>query len=578
MLPVIIKKFTQINFARFSLTFLVLIILLSGLTFFPPEILKTPTVTAQQPVNQPIWKFFGRKTTSENYIDVNSNSLSGKDTLRLTFDLYGTCFHPNESTDIVFDQPDGVWHYVRLSDYAQNCYRGKQTLDIPLTDFEGLNTGQKIGAFHARFWHFENYRVDFYNALVFNSRDPLIEPLPDYSAKLQSKPVSKNNPSPSINPSPVNTGSVLPAPSLTNPLPQTSPSVSVIPSPAIAASVTPSPVTVIPSPSPVPSPSASPAETPTKPPSPSPAPTSPPAQNWIFQSVSSMKISKDMVCSQPDDAYLDRWVKKAKELGANYIAVETPYEDPYCASALEYTKRWVKAIRSNGLNVWHRHMPLAFEGIYDTPKTAGINSLRIISNYITQNPSLFAPEDIFTPIPEPQNGGISGITYCAQNVCQFNSKEDFNKFLRDATDTADTAFARIGLPAKIKTGFWGFDGFVAWGHNNPDWSGILEDATVIKNGEITIDHYPEAVGTSMARDLDELSQKYPGVPIFIGEWGTITGGNVQEQVKNTMSAAKRPGVIGFNYWHLGSGGMESLIEDDFTHKEQFDEVQAFFRP
>lgn len=131
----------------------------------------------------------------------------------------------------------------------------------------------------------------------------------------------------------------------------------------------------------------------------------------------------------------------------------------------------------------------------------------------------------------------------------------------------------------IKIGYYGFDGFVAWGHNNPDWEGILEDETIAKMGNITIDHYPEAVGTTMEEDLNELSSIYPGIPIVIGEWGTIGGGDLEAIVKTTMAAAKNhPNVIGFNYWHLGMGGNESLIDYDFNELIHFDEMKSFFRP
>ena len=117
---------------------------------------------------------------------------------------------------------------------------------------------------------------------------------------------------------------------------------------------------------------------------------------------------------------------------------------------------------------------------------------------------------------------------------------------------------------------------MAWGDNNPDWDGILEDETIARMGNITIDHYPEIVNDTMEHDLNDLQAKYPNVPIMIGEWGTISEGNLQEQVMQTMKAARRPNVIGFNYWNLGIGGNESLINEDFTEREQFATVEAFF--
>jgi hypothetical protein len=290
-----------------------------------------------------------------------------------------------------------------------------------------------------------------------------------------------------------------------------------------------------------------------------------------------MKETKDKICNQDSPAFIDSWVAKAVELGVNYIAVETPYDSPACGDSLKYTKSWVDGIRKQGLNVWHRHMPLAFEGIYDTKKDSSKDYLTLIGNYIKNNPSLFKAGDIFTPIPEPQNGGINGITYCPQNICIFNSAASFNAWLRQAISVSESAFSEIGLGGQIRIGYYGFDGFVAWGDNNPDWEGILEDATVAAMGNITIDHYPEIVGDTMENDLNELQQKYPGVPIIIGEWGTITGGDVVSQVNSSMKAAMRKNVIGFNYWHQGMGGKEALIGDDFSSNIQFNSVKTFFR-
>ncbi len=323
-------------------------------------------------------------------------------------------------------------------------------------------------------------------------------------------------------------------------------------------------------------PTSTPTPTPNLIPTLTPLPTVPTA-SWPIQSVSSMKETKDRICSQRDQTFINHWVSKAKELGANFVAVETPYDNPSCGSSLDYTWNWINAIRSQGLQVWHRHMPLAFEGIYDTTKQKS-DFLGMIGDYIRNNREMFKEGDIFTPIPEPQNGGIAGVTYCAAGLCIFDSKEQFNQWLRDAMEITQNAFNQIGLGGKIKVGYFGFDGFVAWGSNNPDWHGILEDATIQKMGNLTIDHYPELIGQTMEQGLNEVMAKYPGLPIIIGEWGSAGSTDVEEQVRNSMGACKRKGVAGFNYWHLGMGGNEALINEDFSNRPQFDDVQSFFKP
>lgn len=338
-----------------------------------------------------------------------------------------------------------------------------------------------------------------------------------------------------------------------------------------------------PTPTPIPTiPTDNPTTTPTPTSIPTPISTSTPTPkennlgSWQIQSVSSMKETKDRICSQRSQDFIKKWVKKAKELGANFVALETPYDSPSCGSSVEYTFTWINTIREQGLGVWHRHMPLAFEGIYDAPKQKG-NYFNLITDYIKNNAQMFKEGDIFTPIPEPQNGGIAGITYCAQEVCIFENKEEFNRWLREVIDITENAFSQIGLGGKIKIGYFGFDGFVAWGSNNPDWNGILEDETIKKMEVLAIDHYPELIGQTMEQGLSEVIARYPNVPIIISEWGSAGTSDPQIQVLNSMGAAKRPEVIGFNYWHLGIGGNEALINEDFSNRSQFDEVKNFFR-
>jgi hypothetical protein len=129
----------------------------------------------------------------------------------------------------------------------------------------------------------------------------------------------------------------------------------------------------------------------------------------------------------------------------------------------------------------------------------------------------------------------------------------------------------------MKIGYFGFDGFIAWGSNNPDWNGIIEETTIQKMGHIAIDHYPELIGQTMEQGLNELQAKYPNVPIILSEWGSVGSTNLEQQVLSSMGAAKRPGVVGFNYWHMGMGGNEALINGDFSNRPQFDEVQSFFK-
>ena len=340
-------------------------------------------------------------------------------------------------------------------------------------------------------------------------------------------------------------------------------------SPAPTLAPTPSP-TILPSPTASPSPSVTPSPTPT--PSPSPY--------WPLRSVDVMKWSKDVVCNQPSDSIIAQQVSKAVSLGVTHIAISTPYDSPACGDSVAFTTRWVNAIRAGGLKVWHRHMPLAFEGIYNVPKDNSTDYLSLITNYITSHPSLFANGDIVTPIPEPENAGFTNWGGCPQGVCQFANQTTWNKWMRDAVASTSAALTSINVVPQ-KVGYFGTNGFLVWGDNNSYWQGRtqLEQATIdAQGGEISIDHYP-AANSTMAQDLDELHTTLPNVNIVISEYGTINATNSAQQVQqitDTFNAFKRPWIKGASYWHLGHGGNEALINSDYTNKAGFTTLSAYF--
>lgn len=478
------------------------------------------------------WALSATSGPTELYQLIDPNALKDTTTLKLTYDLKGTCLLDGDASAIIFDQPiNQTWRYISLSQYGKNCYNGDQTAEIPLSDFKELDLSVQVGTFHTRIWQKIPYDIEIKSAVLYN----IVE---TNNAPSTNQPTPSNTPTPTFTPTPIPFRS--------------------------------------PTPTPIPTPTSTPTPTPIKS-GPTPTPSAVASASWSIQSVSSMKETKDRICYQRTQEFINKWVDQAVELGANYVSIETPYDSPTCGDTISYTKLWTNAIRAKGLKVWHRHMPLAFEGIYNTSKNPTRDYLQLIVSFIKNNPFLFAAGDIFTPIPEPQNGGIYGVNYCSYSICIFKNAADFNAWLRNAMDVSDTAFKSIGMGGKIKIGYFGFDGYIAWGDNNPDWNGILEDATVIKMGNITIDHYPEIVGDTMYNDLNELEARYPNIPIIIGEWGTITGGSIEQQVITTMQAARRSSVVGFNYWHMGIGGNESLIREDFSRMPHFDKVQAFYK-
>lgn len=321
---------------------------------------------------------------------------------------------------------------------------------------------------------------------------------------------------------------------------------------------------------------------------------------FVIRSVDTMKLSKDAVCDQPTDEEIQKIVTAAKDMGANYVAIETPYDDPLCASSVAYTNRWIEAIRAAGLSVWHRHMPLRFEGIYDQPievrrlgddltgqeREVGEQILSVplelldqyqiqIYSYVLDNRDMFREGDIFTPSPEPDSRGVNGITGSSP-LNQFSSVEDFNLWLINTTTIVKEAFEKIGLNDTVQVGFWGFSGFTAAGLDNSDWTGktfLTCRAIDSMNGIVTLDHYSD----QMQRDLEEaivtLSSNCPNefVNLMIGEYGADS----EAQVREALQASRDLGLLGFNYW--STAGIQWL-GDEGSPNDLFDLLQKYYLP
>lgn len=318
-------------------------------------------------------------------------------------------------------------------------------------------------------------------------------------------------------------------------------------------------------------------------------------RTWSVQSVDGMKLQQDALCNQVSTSTINSWLDKAVDVGATHVAVSVPYDSVPGCDANAYNRKWITLIRQHNQCVWHRHKDNAFEGFYGVTKHRSPDGVRHIKNevdWIIANPDLIQPCDIFTPFAEPQNGGISGVTWCGSPAnCQFGHAADFNEWIRTVQYATKVAMKAIGKqvtstfgdPTGVFVGAYGFDGFIVAGLNNPDWEGktFLEPATVAAmDNVIAIDHYPSPTG-NMGTDLDKIHAVWPNAKLVIGEIGTInqsTPAARQAAVEDWFAAfAARPYIPGVNYWHLGFGGNEALINSDFTEREHYQNVKKFFK-
>jgi hypothetical protein len=294
-----------------------------------------------------------------------------------------------------------------------------------------------------------------------------------------------------------------------------------------------------------------------------------------------MKSSKDVVCSPPSTTTIDAMNDRIISLSANFIAISTPYDNPGCGSAIDLTNAWIASARARNLRVWHRHMGLSFEGIYDKQKTKDLTAYtQQIVDYINNNADQFKDGDIFTPTPEPDSAGIYGVTYCSV-ICQFSSADEYNTWIQTTQFAVKEAFSRIGK--NIKVGYYGHSGFIVWGENNPDWNGrgFLTQKTVdAMDGVIAMDTYPETyTGGTMTKSLDGAHARWPNARLVIGEWGSVTSKTDEGRIARVieaMGAAERAYMDGLNYWHLGPGGDEGILDGNLNPLPAYQTIKDFY--
>lgn len=294
----------------------------------------------------------------------------------------------------------------------------------------------------------------------------------------------------------------------------------------------------------------------------------------LIKSIDVMKRTRDRVCSPSTDDEIATMIERIKNANATHVAISFPIDQTYCNDPTPQMYAWVKAAREQGLQVWFRLVTNKWEGFYETQKHIDPYAhTRSMANFVTSHPDLFLGGDILTPFPEPQNGGIAGVN-CFDGNCMFDSASSFNTWLRHNQSTLENAVSSIGK-ADVKVGYYGFDGFVAWGDRNPDWIGILETNTITEIGDLTFDHYFPTSDDPVA-EFAKIKSRFPDTELCVGEWGSIHGES-PERINQVLQAAYDAGIRCFNYWHLGPDGVsETLINHDFSPNDRYYAVQEFY--
>lgn len=287
---------------------------------------------------------------------------------------------------------------------------------------------------------------------------------------------------------------------------------------------------------------------------------------WSFQSIDTMKYSRDLAREKLGDKSFDleinKQVKKIAQTGATHVAIATPYDEEF----YPILKRWVNIARKNNLKVWFRGNFSGWEGWFEYERINRNEHILKTQYFISTHKDLFADGDIFTPCPECENGGPG-------DPRQTGDVEGHRKFLIDEYELTKASFAKIGK--NVKSNFASMNGDVA--------ERVMDkETTKALDGVVTIDHYVDTP-QKLIEDIDRIA-KDSGGKIVLGEFGApipdINGEMTDLQqaswIKNAMFLlSTNKNIIGLNYW-TNVGSSTSLWHDDLSPKQAVDIITTFY--
>lgn len=291
-----------------------------------------------------------------------------------------------------------------------------------------------------------------------------------------------------------------------------------------------------------------------------------PATWWKFQSVDTMKSSRDLAREKLNDVsynkVIEQQVGQIAATGATHIAIATPYDDEF----YPILKRWVASARRHNLNVWFRGNWSGWEGWFDYPKITREEHKEKTKEFIEKHKEIFKDGDIFSACPECENGG-PGDPRITGDV------KGFRKLMVDEYKVTQEAFSKIGK--KVDTNFDSMNGDVAR---------LIMDkkTTADMGGVVAIDHYVDTPEKLIA-DIREIF-KNSGGRIVLGEFGApipdingdMTEDEQAEWIREVLRLlAQEPYVIGINYW-TNVGSSTSIWNDNGSPKKAVEALKSIY--
>lgn len=290
-----------------------------------------------------------------------------------------------------------------------------------------------------------------------------------------------------------------------------------------------------------------------------------------IQCIDTMKVSRDRarekMIEAEQKAVIATSVKTISSIGANCIALGTPYNDEF----LPFLKLWVSEARKQHLHVWFRGNWAEWEGWFGYPKNLTVTEhIKKTKEFIQKNPDLFEDGDIFTPAPEPENGGPF-------DPVDSHTKTDLmRQFLIAGYIESARSFEEIGK--RVTTNWLSMSGGVA--------KAIMNHETIYQLGNtVTLDHYVENP-SEMEEYVSYFSDRY-NAGIVLGEFGApipdLNGSMSDKEqavfVEKLLHELYEEGTVikGVNYWSL-SESSSSLLNKKGQEKEVVATLKKYYLP
>lgn len=291
-----------------------------------------------------------------------------------------------------------------------------------------------------------------------------------------------------------------------------------------------------------------------------------PQSLWQFQSIDTMKYSRDLSrekLSNPSfDAVIDRQIKAIADTGATHVAIATPYDEEFFPMLL----RWVTAARKYHLKVWFRGNFSGWEKWFDHTQITRIQHIQMTKAFILAHKDIFQDGDVFTACPECENGGPG-------DPRKTGDVTGHRNFLIDEYKVTKQTFSQINK--KVASNYDSM---------NADVARLIMDQETTKalDGVVVIDHYV-ATPEKLNRDITEIALSSGG-KIVLGEFGApipdIHGNMTEEQQATWISKSfqileTNPHLIGMNYW-VNEGGSTSLWTDAGKPKRGVKTITTYY--